>query len=69
MYYQTGSESRELSAADLKKGLFEALDKIGLRKKVLAIPPDYTSLATRAGEPIRFVGKYFDNGQTGGATA
>ena len=38
---------------DLKKGLYEALNLIGERQKVLAIPPDYTRLPSRAGEPDR----------------
>jgi len=59
MYYQTGSESHELSANDLKKGLFEALDKIGQRNKVLAIPPDYTRFPSRAGELTEFTWQYF----------
>ncbi len=50
LYYEIGSVNHELSADDLKKGLFEALKKLGTRKKVLAIPPDYTRLPSRAGE-------------------
>ena len=59
LYYEIGSVSHELSAEDLKKGLFEALDKIGPRKKVLAIPPDYTRLPSRAGELTEFTWQYF----------
>ena len=40
MYYEIGSTEIELSAEDLKKGLFEALEKMGAKQKVLAIPPD-----------------------------
>ena len=59
MYYEIGSASHELSAEDLKKGLFEALDKMGQRSKVLAIPPDYTRLPSRAGELTEFTWQYF----------
>jgi len=59
MYYEIGSVSHELSAEDLKKGLFEALDKMGQRNKVLAIPPDYTRLPSRAGELTEFTWQYF----------
>jgi nickel-dependent lactate racemase len=59
MYYEIGSVSHELSAEDLKKGLFEALEKMGPRKKVLAIPPDYTRLPSRSGELTEFTWQYF----------
>ena len=59
MYYEIGSVNHELSAEDLKKGLFEALDKMGQRSKVLAIPPDYTRLPSRAGELTEFTWQYF----------
>ena len=50
IYYEQGSTETSLSAEDLKKGLFEALEKMGNKQKVLAIPPDYTRLPSRAGE-------------------
>jgi nickel-dependent lactate racemase len=50
MYYESGSPTQVMSASDLRKGLFEALGKIGSRKKVLAIPPDFTRFPSRAGE-------------------
>ena len=59
MYYEIGSVSHELSAEDLKNGLFEAFDKLGQRNKVLAIPPDYTRLPSRAGELTEFTWQYF----------
>jgi nickel-dependent lactate racemase len=59
MYYEIGSVSQVLSAEDLKKGLFEALDKLGKRNKVLAIPPDYTRLPSRAGELTEFAWQYY----------
>ena len=49
IYYKIGSTSHELSNEDLRNGLFEAFKKLGDRKKVLAIPPDYTRLPSRAG--------------------
>lgn len=59
MYYEIGSVSHQLSAGDLKKGLFAALDKMGHRNKVLAIPPDYTRLPSRAGELTEFTWQYY----------
>lgn len=59
MFYEIGSVGHELTAGDLKKGLFAALDKMGRRNKVLAIPPDYTRFPSRAGELTEFTWQYF----------
>ncbi len=61
IYYQNGSSQHNLSHEDLKKGLFEALDKLGRRHKILAIPPDYTRLPSRAGEITEMVWEYYGN--------
>ena len=59
MLFETGSINHELSADDLKKGLYEAFGKMGKKHKVLAIPPDYTRLPSRAGELTEFAWQYF----------
>ncbi len=59
IYYENGSKDTSLSAEDLKQGLFEALDKMGEKKKVLAVPPDYTRLPSRSGELTEFAWQYF----------
>ena len=64
LYYEIGSINHELNAEDLKKGLFEALDKIGKKQKVLAIPPDYTRLPSRSGELTEFTWQYFGSALT-----
>jgi nickel-dependent lactate racemase len=53
LFYQIGSEQTDLSAADMKNGLFEALRAIGQRDRVLAIPPDLTRIHSRAGDLTR----------------
>ena len=58
IYYEKGSTEFSLSADDLKKGIFEALAKMGEKQKVLAIPPDYTRLPSRAGEITEFAWEY-----------
>jgi nickel-dependent lactate racemase len=50
LYYQRGSETDVLTSVDLKNGILEAFEKIGERKKILAIPPDFTRYHSRAGE-------------------
>jgi len=64
LYYSKGSIDLELSADDLKKGLYEAFDKMGEKQKVLAIPPDYTRLPSRAGELTEFAWQYYGNALT-----
>lgn len=64
LYYKRGDVNENLSADDLKKGLFEALDKLGVRKKVLALPPDFTRFHSRAGELTNFAWQYYKNNLT-----
>jgi nickel-dependent lactate racemase len=64
IYYKIGSTSHELTRDDLQKGLFEALEKLGQRKKVLAIPPDYTRLPSRAGELTELTWQYYGDSLT-----
>jgi nickel-dependent lactate racemase len=59
LYYNTGNPQTSLSADDLKKGLFAALDKLGKRKKVLVIGPDITRFYSRAGELTYMAWQYY----------
>lgn len=59
LYYAAGSETTEYSPDQLKQAVFSALDSLGPRKKVLAIPPDGTRYHSRAGEITRYVWDYY----------
>ncbi|MBN2484358.1 MAG: DUF2088 domain-containing protein [Bacteroidales bacterium] len=59
IYYKTGSETDTLSPNDLKHGLYGALAKLGERKRVLVIPPDFTRFHSRAGDLTSFAYEYF----------
>ncbi len=59
LFCAQGGPDRELSSAELREYLFAALEKIGKRQKVLAIPPDTTRIASRAGELTRYAWEYF----------
>jgi nickel-dependent lactate racemase len=59
IYYENGSPETALSHDDLKRGLYEALKKLGERQKILAVPPDYTRLPSRAGELTEMVWEYY----------
>ncbi len=59
LYFATGSPTTEISSAELKKAVFQSLDALGERKKVLALPPDITRFHSRAGEITRLVHEYY----------
>lgn len=50
LYYAKGGVDLSLDSEDLKIGLSEAYSRLGERKKVLVVPPDYTRFHSRAGE-------------------
>ncbi len=64
IYFEKGSETTVLSSEDLRQGLFEALDKAGRFRRVLAIPPDMTRFHSRAGELTRYAREYFGDALT-----
>jgi nickel-dependent lactate racemase len=59
-----GSETTRLSPDELRQGLYQALDKLGTRKKVLAIPPDFTRFHSGAGQLTRFLWDYYGDALT-----
>src|SRR5579875_2886661 len=50
LLFAAGSPTTEMSAEEIRDGLFEGLRKLGERKKVLAVPPDFTRFHSKAGE-------------------
>lgn len=64
IYFEIGSPTASLSDNDLKTGLFEALNKIGKKNKVLAIPPDYTRLPSKAGVLTAFSYQFYNEKMT-----
>ena len=59
LYYSAGSATTELSGEDLKQGLAEALGQLGDRRKVIAVPPDFTRFHSRAGELTRYARDFY----------
>ncbi len=64
LLYARGSETEELTGEDLQAGLNEALDKLGTRKKVMAIPPDFTRFHSRTGELTEMAWEYYGDAMT-----
>jgi nickel-dependent lactate racemase len=59
LFYEIASEQTDLSAADMRNGLFQALQAIGQRKRVLAIPPDLSRIHSRAGDLTRSAREFY----------
>ena len=49
IYFERGSANDQLTSDDLRTGLHTALDALGARNRVIAVPPDYTRLPSQAG--------------------
>ena len=62
IYYQSGSENTVLGPNDLEYGLYSALVKLGERKKVLVVPPDFTRFHSRAGDLTTLIYNYYREG-------
>ncbi len=62
IYYQSGSENTAMSPNDLEFGLYSALVRIGEKKKVLIVPPDFTRFHSRAGDLTTMIYKYYKSG-------
>ena len=59
IYFQSGTETTSLGSDDLESGLFSALEKLGPKKKVLTVPPDFTRAHSRAGDITGLIYKFF----------
>ncbi|HUE02391.1 MAG TPA: lactate racemase domain-containing protein [Bryobacteraceae bacterium] len=59
VYVARGAADLEIGGSELKSLLFEALGKLGERRRVLVVPPDITRLHSRAGELTQFAWEYY----------
>ena len=59
IFFKSGSENTVLTSKDLEAGIYFTLEKLGVRKKVLVVPPDCTRFHSRAGEITSYIYKYF----------
>ena len=64
VYFTKGSDKDEINKEQLKEGLYSALEKLGKRKKVLAVPPDITRYYSRAGDITGLVYQYYKDSLT-----
>lgn len=59
IYYEQGAPDKAFGHDELKQAVFSILDRLGERRKVLAIPPDFTRFHSRAGELTRYIYAYY----------
>jgi nickel-dependent lactate racemase len=59
LFFAAGSPTTEMSEADLRANLFTALDRLGERKRVLAVPPDFTRFHSQAGVLTELAWEYY----------
>jgi nickel-dependent lactate racemase len=64
IYFEQGGKELEMSRDDLRAGLNVALEKLGRRKKVLAIPPDITRAHSLAGPITEMAWEYYGDSMT-----
>jgi len=64
LLFNEGTAEMSFSSDDLKNAVQRMLDKLGVRKKVLIIPPDFTRMHSRAGEITRYVYDYYGDAVT-----
>ena len=61
LFFELGTEQSDLSAVELKNGLFQALRGLGPRNRVLAIPPDMTRFHSGAGNLTSNAYEFYGN--------
>jgi nickel-dependent lactate racemase len=59
LYFERGSVGDTLSADDLRAGLFQALERLGPRRRVLVVPPDFTRVHSQAGVLTKFAHEFY----------
>lgn len=64
LFYAAGSPTTEISPDELQKNLTVALDKLGKRHKVLALPPDFTRMHSQSGRLTEFAWQYYGDALT-----
>lgn len=64
IYYSKGSAKEVLSHGDLQEGIIAALDRLGTRKKVFVLPPDFTRYHSQAGLLSGYVYDYYKGALT-----
>jgi len=64
IYFAHGSQNNFLSDHELQEAIFSFLAKLGIKKKVLVIPPDFTRFHSHAGLLTKHIYQYYKEALT-----
>jgi nickel-dependent lactate racemase len=64
LLYQKSADKVVLTEEEIQKGLYEALRQLGEKRRVLAIPPDYTRFHSYAGPLTAMADRYYGDCMT-----
>jgi nickel-dependent lactate racemase len=64
IYFAKGNQDTYLTESELREAVSSSLEKLSLRKKVLAIPPDFTRFNSQAGPLTKFTYQYYKEALT-----
>ncbi len=59
LLFAVGSTTTELSVAEIEAGLRTALEQLGPRRRVLAVPPDFTRMHSQSGMLTEMAYRYY----------
>jgi nickel-dependent lactate racemase len=49
LFFEAGSPTTEMSSDEIRTNLFQALERLGERRRVLVVPPDFTRMHSQSG--------------------
>ncbi len=64
LYFSKGGTAVTIDQAELREAVSGALDKLGPRRKVLVLPPDFTRFHSKAGEITQMIYEYYGENLT-----
>ncbi len=59
LFFAAGSPTTEMSPEEVRGNLFAALDNLGPRERVLAVPPDFTRMHSQSGVLTELAAEYY----------
>jgi nickel-dependent lactate racemase len=59
IFFSRGSADTALSPEEVREALFDALSKLGEKKRVIAVPPDFTRFHSQAGMLTEMASEYY----------
>jgi nickel-dependent lactate racemase len=64
LFFAAGSPTTEMSTEEIRANLAQALNQLGSRRKVLALPPDFTRMHSQAGTLTEMVWQHYGDALT-----